>query len=115
MSNYIPKEGDIVMIDFEPNAGREIDKVRPGLVLSPEAFNQKTKMAYIAPISSGAKWAPDQLAIPVPDAMATTGRILTWQVSAFDYQARGARFKERVPKSLLARVRVVVSKFMGLN
>lgn len=115
MANYIPKEGDIVMIDFEPNAGREIDKIRPGLVLSPGAFNQKTKVAYIAPISSGSKWAPDQLAIPVPQGLTTTGRILTWQVSAFDYQARGARFVEQAPKSLLTHVRVVVSKFMGLS
>lgn len=39
---YIQKEGDIVWIDFEPNAGKEIDKVRPALVLSPESFNRKT-------------------------------------------------------------------------
>ncbi|EAA0246186.1 type II toxin-antitoxin system PemK/MazF family toxin, partial [Listeria monocytogenes] len=30
---YIPKKGDIVWIDFDPAAGKEIQKRRPGLVV----------------------------------------------------------------------------------
>ena len=31
---YIPKKGDIVWIDFDPSVGKEIQKRRPGLVVS---------------------------------------------------------------------------------
>ncbi|EQB4806945.1 type II toxin-antitoxin system PemK/MazF family toxin, partial [Enterococcus faecalis] len=31
---YIPKKGDIVWIDFDPSAEKEIQKRRPGLVVS---------------------------------------------------------------------------------
>ena len=44
---YIPKKGDIVWIDFDPSAGKEIQKRRPGLVVSRYEFNRKTMFAVI--------------------------------------------------------------------
>ena len=35
MVNYIPEKGDIVWLDFEPQKGKEIQKTRPVVVLSP--------------------------------------------------------------------------------
>ena len=49
---YIPKKGDIVWIDFDPSAGKEIQKRRPGLVVSRYEFNRKTMFAVICPITS---------------------------------------------------------------
>ncbi|EGG49937.1 toxin-antitoxin system, toxin component, MazF family, partial [Enterococcus faecalis TX1467] len=46
---YIPKKGDIVWIDFDPAAGKEIQKRRPGLVVSRYEFNRKTMFAVICP------------------------------------------------------------------
>jgi len=47
---YIPKKGDIVWIDFDPAAGKEIQKRRPGLVVSRYEFNRKTMFAVIFPL-----------------------------------------------------------------
>lgn len=49
--NYISKKGDIVWIDFDPSAGKEIQKRRPGLVVSRYDFNRETMFAVICPIT----------------------------------------------------------------
>lgn len=112
--NHIPDEGDIIWIDFEPNSGKEIDKIRPALVLSPATFNKMTGLAIIVPITSKARSFSDQLAIPLPSGLQTSGRCATWQVRSLDYQARGADFIEKAPERLLSDVRDVVSRFIGL-
>lgn len=36
---YTPKHGDIVVINFDPSVGREINKKRPGIVISSNEHN----------------------------------------------------------------------------
>ena len=50
--HYIPEKGDIVWIDFDPSAGKEIQKRRPGVVVSRYDFNRATFFAVICPITS---------------------------------------------------------------
>ena len=38
---YIPEAGDIVWLEFDPQAGREQAGHRPAVVLSPAAYNDK--------------------------------------------------------------------------
>ncbi|AKP67812.1 type II toxin-antitoxin system PemK/MazF family toxin [Companilactobacillus ginsenosidimutans] len=49
---YIPQQGDLVYINFDPSVGREIRKRRPGLVISSTEFNAKTGYIVICPITS---------------------------------------------------------------
>ena len=39
MARYVPDKGDIVLLDFDPSAGKEIIKRRPALVISRQSFN----------------------------------------------------------------------------
>lgn len=39
MSDYIPKQGDIVFLDFDPQKGHEQKGQRPALIISNDAFN----------------------------------------------------------------------------
>ena len=41
VTNYIPQRGDIIWLDFNPQAGHEQAGKRPALVLSPKEYNQK--------------------------------------------------------------------------
>ena len=52
MPSYIPEQNDIIFIDFEPVKGKEIGKYRPALVLSSQAYNQKTGLLICCPIST---------------------------------------------------------------
>ena len=49
---YIPDRNDIVLLDFEPTKGREIEKYRPALILSSKDHNNKTGLLICCPIST---------------------------------------------------------------
>lgn len=50
MVGYAPKRGDIVWLEFDPQKGKEIQKTRPALVISPYEYNVKTGLALLMPI-----------------------------------------------------------------
>jgi len=61
---YLPEAGDLVWLDFTPQAGREHAGRRPALVLSPRAYNAKTSLAIVCPITSQVKGYPFEVALP---------------------------------------------------
>ncbi len=51
-------------IDFDPSVGKEIQKRRPGLVVSRYEFNRKTMFSVICPITSTIKNLPTRYSLP---------------------------------------------------
>lgn len=100
--NYIPKKGDIVWIDFDPSAGKEIQKRRPGLVVSKYDFNRKTMFAVICPITSTIKNLPTRY--PLPDELDTTGQILVSQLKSLDFKVRKLKKIESLPIQNMAKI-----------
>ena len=49
---YVPDAGDIVWLNFTPQAGHEQAGHRPALVLSPAAYNDKTSLMICGPLTS---------------------------------------------------------------
>lgn len=45
---YQPKQGDIVMMNFNPQAGHEQGGRRPALIVSNASFHRYTRMAIVA-------------------------------------------------------------------
>ena len=62
-ASYVPDRGDVVWTDFDPQAGREQAGKRPALVLSPKAYNAKTRLAVMVPITSHVKGYPFEVAV----------------------------------------------------
>jgi mRNA interferase MazF len=83
---------------------------RPALVLSPDAFNAKLKLALVAPVTSRVRGHGFEVAL---EGMKTTGVVLCQQVRVIDYEARGLRFIERAPAevidTVLSKVRLLVN------
>ena len=52
-SEYIPQRQDIVWIDFDPSAGKEIQKRRPALVVSNKNYSKHTGFVAVCPITHG--------------------------------------------------------------
>jgi mRNA interferase MazF len=50
-----PERGDLVWLDFDPQAGREQAGRRSALVLSPASYNGLTGLAMACPVTSHAK------------------------------------------------------------
>lgn len=96
---YIPSQGDIIWLDFDPSSGREIIKTRPALVLSKKIFNEHTGLAVVAPVTSTVRQI--KLEVVLPAELETRGAVLVHQLKSVDYQQRNAEFIEHVPSHIL--------------
>ena len=96
---YIPAQGDIVYLDFDPQKGHEQKGRRPALVVSNNTFNNFTKAAIVCPITNTNKRIP--LQIPLDDRTSTTGVIMCDQVKTLDVIIRNVKFVEQVPQDIL--------------
>ncbi|MBU2500235.1 type II toxin-antitoxin system PemK/MazF family toxin, partial [bacterium] len=76
-SRYVPDRGDIVWIQFNPQAGSEQSGHRPALVVSPRAYNGKVGFAIFCPLTSHVKGYPFEVGIP--EGGKATGAILADQ------------------------------------
>ena len=89
---YIPDRGDIVWLDFDPQAGYEQSGHCPAFVISPIAYNQRSNLALLCPISSKTKgWKFEVLLTHTK----TKGVILADQIKSLDWQARKIDFIEK--------------------
>lgn len=104
---YVPHKGDIIWIDFNPSAGKEIKKRRSGLVVSSYLFNQSTRFAVICPITSTHKNYPDRFNLK--DTSKIKGQVLVSQLKSLDYIERNGKFIEKIPTNDLQQINQLVS------
>jgi mRNA interferase MazF len=99
---YVPDQGDLVWLDFDPQAGYEQAGRRPALVLSPKAYNKATKLMLCCPVTSRVKGYPFE--VVVFGAPKISGVALSDQIRSLDWEARNADFIDRVPDAILSEV-----------
>ncbi len=90
-----PDRGDLVFVDFNPQAGHEQAGQRPGIVLSPKAFNEATGFATVCPITTQKKGYPFE--VELPEGLNISGVILTDQQKNLDWRARNFRIRDHAP------------------
>jgi len=95
----VPGRGDIVILNFDPQAGHEQAGRRPALVLSPREYNEIVGLSLVVPITSRAKGYPFE--VQLPGNLKTCGVVLADQVKNIDWRARNARVVERVPQPVM--------------
>jgi mRNA interferase MazF len=108
-NTYVPGAGDIVWLQFTPQAGHEQAGRRPALVLSPAAYNAKTSLMLCCPLTTQAKNYPFE--VPIGDE--TGSVVLSDQVKSLDWRSRDAKRKGRVSADVLAEVRAKVHALVG--
>ena len=102
MASYVPDRGDLVWLEFTPQAGSEQRGRRPALVLSPKSYNGKVGLALFCPLTSKVKGYPFE--VELPDRYAVSGVILSDQVKSLDGRSRKARLIDRVSPDVIAMV-----------
>ncbi len=107
--SYIPDRGDIVWLDFDPQAGHEQRGKRPALILSPKIYNEKTSLSLCLPITSKVKGYPFEVAIP--KNLPIEGVILSDQIKNLDFTARKVAFVCKVPDDI---VKIVQENIIAL-
>ena len=111
MVKTTPDRGDIVLLEFHPQRGREQAGRRPAIVLSPRSYNAKVGLAILCPITSHPKGYPFEVALPA--GMKTKGVILADHVKSLDWVAHNARRIEKVPAPVLAQVLAKLELLLG--
>ena len=109
---YVPDSGDLIWLDFDPQAGREQAGRRPAVILSPRYFNQKSSVAYACPISSKVKGYRFQVLLP--NGLPVHGVVLCEHMRSLDWRIRNAVFLGLMPDEVLAQVREVVRTIAGI-
>ncbi len=105
-----PDAGDIVWLQFSPQAGHEQGGHRPALVLSPAAYNGKTGLMLCCPMTTQVKGYPFE----VPVAGKPAAVVLADQVKSLDWVARRAQRKGKVTAAELSEVRAKLAALVGL-
>ncbi len=94
VKKYVPHQGDVVFLDFNPTKGHEQSGTRPAVVISTNIFNQKTKMAILCPITSNNKEFPTHYKLE--DTKNIQGSVLCEHVKSVDYEIRNLKFIEKL-------------------
>ena len=108
-ANWAPDAGDIVWLNFDPQAGHEQAGHRPALVLSSIRYNRPSGRMLCVPLTTRAKG----YRFEVPIAGSRDGVALADQVKALDWHARKAEPKGRVTPAELEAVRDRVHALVG--
>ena len=107
---YIPKRGDLIWIDIQPQAGHEQSGRRPAIVLSPKNYNGKVGLALLCPITNQAKGYPFEVILP--ERSKVTGVILSDRLKSLDWKIRKATFIDSVPAHTIEEVLKKVSTLL---
>jgi len=111
-SRYIPAQGDIVWLQFNPQAGHEEAGRRPALVISPKEYNRKVRLALFCPVTSQVKGYPFEVLLP--SGLAASGAVLSDQVKSLDWRVRKAKrlctAPEGVVEEVLGKILALVRK-----
>lgn len=106
---YVPDAGDVVWLEFDPQAGREQGGRRPAVVLSPASYNRRAGLVICCPTTTRIKGYPFEVLIAGQPASA----VLADHVKSQDWRARKAALKGRITPTELARVRERLKGLIG--
>jgi len=109
---YVPEAGHIVMMDFDPQVGREQAKRRPALVLTDQRYNRASGLAVVCPLTSKRKPYPFALPITLDRV---EGAVLVDQLKSMDWAGRKAEFHSKADTGLVHKVRQYISVLLGMR
>ncbi len=102
MDDYIPRQGDIIAVSFDPQSGHEQKGRRPAFVVSKDLFNRSTGMAIVCPVTNTKRDYPFH--VPIPKNSKLTGFVMVEQVKSVDFRSRRAKCIEHGKDELLSEV-----------
>ena len=109
---YVPEAGHIVVMDFDPQVGREQAKRRPALVLTDQRYNRASGLAVVCPLTSKRKPYPFALPITLDRV---EGAVLVDQLKSMDWAGRKAEFHSKADTGLVNKVRQYISILLGMR
>ena len=117
MAAYVPDAGDVVWLQFNPQAGHEQAGHeqaghRPALVISPASYNARAGLMVCCPLTTAVKGHPFEV---LADVDGVPAAILSDQVKSLDWRARQARRKSAVSADVMLHVRAKLRALLQIE
>ena len=110
--SYVPEAGDVLWLEFDPQAGHEQAGHRPALVISPASYNGKTDLMVCCPLSNKIKGYPFEVVVEVNGV---PNVVLSDQVKSLDWNARRAQKKAVVSQEAMGQVRAKIKALLVID
>ncbi len=110
--SYVPEAGDVVWLEFDPQAGHEQAGYRPALVVSPASYNGKTGLMVCCPMSTKIKGHPFEV---LTEVGRVASAVLSDQVKSLDWKVRHAKKKGTVPGVVMSHVRAKIKALLVIQ
>lgn len=107
------EQGDIVYLDFDPQAGHEQRGRRPALVVSNNLYNRVSNLTMVCPITHTDRGHPFHIRLDA--STKTDGVILCDQARMLDLSSRNASFVEKAPEELVAEAVDLIIGFVEIR
>jgi mRNA interferase MazF len=108
MAAYVPEAGDVIWLQFSPQAGHEQAGHRSAVVLSPSTYN-RIGLLLCCPLTTKLKGYPFEVAL----AGSKPSAALADQVKSIDWRARQAQRKGKVSDEELVEIRAKARALIG--
>ena len=107
------EQGDIVYLDFDPQAGHEQKGRRPALVVSNDLFNRVSSLTMVCPITHTDRGYPFH--VRLDNRTKTDGVIMCDQARMLDLNSRRASFEEKAPTDIVAEAVDLIVGFVEMK
>jgi len=109
---YVPDAGEVVWLEFDPQAGHEQAGHRPALVISPVGYNRRSGLMVCCPVTTRIKGHPFEVVVRISGV---DSAVLSDQVKSLDWRARRARKKEVVSDDVMIEVRARIKALLMIS
>jgi mRNA interferase MazF len=106
---YIPEQGDIVALSFDPQSGHVQKGRRPAVVVSNKVFNQHLGLAFACPITNTKRDFPFHVRV---ESENITGYIMAEQMKSIDYNSRNIKFIEKANQKTMSKILGIIDSIM---
>ena len=110
MVSYIPSQGDIVTLNFDPQSGHEQKGRRPAIIISNQVFNKHLGLAFACPITNTKRDFPFHIKVSSENI---TGYIMAEQMKSIDYNARNVKFIEKADEETLNKIIGIIESIIN--
>lgn len=102
INGVVPERGDIIKLQFNPQAGSEQAGYRPAMIISTADYNRISKLILVCPITSRQKGWPFE--VELAPEMQINGVVLVDQLKSIDCSSRSPVFVEKAPAEVVDEV-----------